>query len=196
MLAALHEVRKLRVVVYHPKDREQDELIAQLRRIGCNVTALWPPSGEIPRGVDVVFMLFRHDGFTQALIQALAQRQEPTTIIGVVEFESPAVIEAVVNAGASAVVTKPIRPFGLLTSLVLSRTLAAKEKNILDRVRKLESKLVGFRRLEKAKSILIARKGMSEEEAYEAIRKRAMSARVSVDVVCSTIIDADEFVGL
>ena len=49
--------------------------------------------------------------------------------------------------------------------------------------------------MEKAKAILISRKGFSEQEAYDTIRMRAMSARVSMDVVCSTIIDADEFIG-
>ncbi|PZQ10551.1 MAG: antitermination regulator [Ancylobacter novellus] len=196
MLKALRDVRTVRVVVYHPKDRERDELVAQIRRIGCEVEAVWPPSERFRNDADVVFMLFRQDGFTHVLLKALAESPSRATLIAIVEFESPAVIEAVARAGAVSIVTKPIRAFGLLTSLVLSQTISIREKNLLDRVRKLESKLDGFRRLEKAKAILMSRKGFSEQEAYDTIRSRAMSARVSMDVVCTTIIDADEIVGL
>ncbi|MGA0533649.1 ANTAR domain-containing response regulator [Hansschlegelia sp. KR7-227] len=183
-------------MVYHPQDRERDELVAHIRRIGCEVEALWPPKDAIPADADVAFMLFRQDGFTHVLLKGLAERSAHVTLIGIVEFESPAMIEAVARAGASAIVTKPIRAFGLLTSLVVAQTISLKEKNLLDRVRKLEGRLEGFRRLEKAKSILMSRKGFSEQEAYETIRSRAMSARVTMDVVCATIIDADEFIGL
>ncbi|MEZ0213718.1 MAG: ANTAR domain-containing response regulator [Xanthobacteraceae bacterium] len=196
MLKALRDIRTVRVVVYHPKDRERDELEAQIRRIGCDVTAIWPPTESIRRDVDVIFMLFRQDGFTHTLLKALAEQNVQATLIGIVEFESPAVIEVVARAGALAIVTKPIRAFGILANLVLSQTILAREKNLLDRIRKLEEKLDGVKRLEKAKSILITRKGMSEQVAYETIRARAMAARVSIDVVCSTIIDAEEFVGL
>lgn len=196
MLKALRDVRTVRVVVYHPKDRERDELVAQIRRIGCEVEAVWPPPARLRQDADVMFMLFRQDGFTHVLMKALAESASPATLIAIVEFESPAVIEAVAHAGAVAIVTKPIRAFGLLTSLVLSCTISSREKNLLDRIRKLESKLDGFRRLEKAKSILMSRKGLSEKEAYEAIRFRAMKARVSMDVVCTTIIDAEEIIGL
>lgn len=196
MLKALRDIRTIRVVVYHPHDRERDELVAQIRRIGCEVEAIWPPVEKLRQEADVVFMLFRQDGFTHVLLKALAESGSQATVIAIIEFESPAVIEAVARAGAVSIVTKPIRAFGLLTSLVLSRANYAKEKNHLDRIRKLESKLDGFRRLEKAKSILITRKGLSEQEAYDTIRMRAMSARVSMDTVCSTIIAADEFIGL
>ncbi|GLK77285.1 transcription antitermination regulator [Methylopila jiangsuensis] len=196
MLKALRDIRTLRVVIYHPKDRERDELVAQIRRIGCEVEAVWPPPEKLRQDADVVFMLFRQDGFTHVLLKALAESGSQASLIAIVEFESPAVIEAVARAGAVSIVTKPIRAFGLLTSLVLSRTISAKEKNLIDRARKLESKLEGFRRMEKAKAILISRKGFSEQEAYDTIRMRAMSARVSMDVVCATIIDADEFIGL
>jgi response regulator NasT len=196
MLRALRDLRTVRVVIYHPKDREGDELVAQIKRIGCDVLAIWPPTDRIPLEADVIFMLFRQDGLTHALLKALTERQEGVTLIAIVEFESPAVIEAISHAGATAIVTKPIRAFGLLTQLVLSITIFYREKSLLDRVRKLEIKLAGLKRLEKAKAILMSRKGVSEQNAYDAIRTRAMSERVSVDVICSTIIDADKFFGL
>ncbi|GBD47996.1 ANTAR domain-containing response regulator [Methylopila sp. Yamaguchi] len=195
MLKALRDLRNVRVVVYHPKDRERDELVDQIRRIGCNVEAVWPPRDAIPADADIVFMLFRQDGFTHVLLKALAERDARVTLVAIVEFESPAVIEAIARAGAAAIVTKPIRAFGLLTSIVIAHTISLKEKILLDRVRKLEARLEGFRKLEKAKQILMSRKGLSEQEAYETIRARAMTARITMDIVCETIINAEELVG-
>lgn len=196
MLAALRDLRTVRVVIYHPKDRERDELVAHIKRIGCDVVAIWPPTERIPLKTDVIFMLFRQDGLTHSLLKALNERQEAVTLIAVTEFESPAVIEAISRAGATAIITKPVRAFGLLTQIVLSRTIFEREKFLLDRIRKLEIKLAGLKRLEKAKAVLMSRKGMSEQQAYDTIRTRAMSERVSVDAICSTIIDADKFFGL
>lgn len=196
MLKALQDIRKVRVVIYHPKDRERDELVEQIQRIGCKVEAIWPPRDTLPADADIIIMLFRQDGSTHVLLKALAEHRAPVSLIAIVEFESPAVIEAVVRAGCAAIVTKPIRAFGMLTSLVLAHTISSKEKKLLDRIQKLELRLEGFRKLEKAKYILMERKNLSEKEAYETIRARAMSARVTMDVVCEAIINAEELVGL
>lgn len=196
MLQALRDLRNVSVVVYHPQDGERDELVDQLRRIGCRVNTCWPPREAIPGDADIIFALFRQDSLTQVLLKALAGRSSGVTLIGIVEFESPAVVESIVRAGATSIITKPVRAFGLLTNMVIAHTFSAKEKNLIDRVGKLEARLTCFRKLEKAKQILMQRKNMSEPVAYETIRVRAMASRVTVEVVCDTIINADKFVGL
>ncbi|MBL8580899.1 MAG: ANTAR domain-containing protein [Rhizobiaceae bacterium] len=192
MLKALREIRNVKVLVVHPKDRERDELVDHVRRIGCRVETVWPPQNDIPSDADIVFVLFRQDALTSALLRALSERSSTVTLIGIVEFESPGVIEAVVHAGTSAVITKPIRAFGLLTSMIVAHSLSQKDKNYTDRIQKLEAKLSGLKKLEKAKSILMSSKGMTEDEAYAAIRSRSMTKRVALDIVCAAIIEAKE----
>lgn len=192
MLKTLRDIRSFRVQVLHPKDRECDELVAQIRRIGCRVESQWPPEGDISSHVDIAFVLFRQDEITSSIARALSERRASLTVIGIVEFESPAVIEAVVRAGTSAVVTKPIRAFGLLTELIIAHTLNQRALLSSERVAKLEGKLSGLKQVEKAKAILMARKSLSEHEAYETIRLRAMSKRVTMEAVCAAIIEANE----
>jgi len=60
------------------------------------------------------------------------------------------------------------------------------------RVRKLERKLAGIQRIQKAKSILMDGQGLSEADAYESIRRQAMSKRLSMDDMASAIIHANE----
>jgi response regulator NasT len=190
VLKALRDIRSVRVLVLHPKDRECDELVAQIRRIGCRVEAVWPPQNDIPSDTDIVFVLFRQDAITTALAKEFAERNATMTLIGIVEFESPAVIETVVRAGTSAVITKPIRAFGLLTSTLNDRIRLAS-----DRISKLKFRLLALKQIEQAKAILIARKGISEQEAYDAIRMRAMSKRMTMEAVCAAIIEANEVFG-
>jgi AmiR/NasT family two-component response regulator len=192
MLKALRDLPGTRVLVFHPKDRECSELVAQLRRIGCRVDAVWPPQDDIAPDVGIVFLLFRDDALTAAVLNSLAHRKLEVVIFAIIEFESPTVIEAVVNSGAAAVITKPIRAFGLLTSMIISLTISHKEKNYTDRIDKLDKKIYSLKRQERAKSILMRRMEITEEKAYEAIRLRAMSLRVSMDTVCSSIIEASE----
>lgn len=195
MLKALRDIRSVRVLVLHPKDRECDELVAQIRRIGCRVEAVWPPQNDIPSDTDIVFVLFRQDAITTALAKEFAERNATMTLIGIVEFESPAVIETVVRAGTSAVITKPIRAFGLLTSIIVAHTLNDRIRLASDRISKLKFRLLALKQIEQAKAILIARKGISEQEAYDAIRMRAMSKRMTMEAVCAAIIEANEVFG-
>lgn len=193
MLKALRDIRSLRVLILHPKDRECDELVAQVRRIGCRVEAVWPPQDDIPPETNIAFLLFRQDALTDTLLKALADRLPLLTLIGIVEFESPAVIEAVVRAGAKAVITKPIRPFGLLTSMIIANTLSERIKSSSDRLEKMQARINGLKRIEQAKSILMSRKGLSEQDAYDTLRERAMAKRTTIESISSAIIEANEF---
>jgi response regulator NasT len=193
VLKQLRDIRSTRVLILHPKDRECDELVAQVRRIGCQVEAVWPPGDDIPPGIDIAFVLFRQDAITNGLMKALSEKGPAMTLIGIVEFESPAAIEVVVRAGTNAVITKPIRAFGLLTSIIIALTLSERINISSERMQKLESRLSALKKIEQAKSILMARKGLSEQDAYDAIRARAMSKRVTLEQMCATIIEANEF---
>ena len=195
VLKSLRDIRNVRVLILHPKDRECDELVAQIRRIGCRVEAVWPPQGDIASDTDIVFVLFRQDAISTALAKALAEHGPGLTLIGIVEFESPAVIETVVRAGTSAIITKPIRAFGLLTSIIVAHTISDRNRLASERIGKLESRLSGLKQIEKAKSILMARNRVSEQEAYDALRMRAMSKRMTMEAVCAAIIEASEVFG-
>jgi AmiR/NasT family two-component response regulator len=195
MLKSLREIRSLRVLIVHPKDRDGDALAAQIGRIGCAVQAVWPPQTDIPPETSILFVLFREDALTGALLKALASRDAAPTLIGIVESESPFVIEAVARVGTSAVITKPVRSFGLLTTMVIAHGLAETAQAQAARIGKLESRLACVRQIEHAKSILMSRKSISEQEAYEMIRAHAMARRLTMEAVSTTIIEASAVLG-
>jgi AmiR/NasT family two-component response regulator len=188
----LRDLRGLRVLVVHPPDTERTKLIEHLRRIGCMVETQWPISDSWPEGSDIVFLSIEHD--VRAEIQRLLKSdggQRPT-LIAVVSYEDPTTLQFVLEAGAMAVIERPIRPFGLLTNLTIARSHWLERREAQKRLRKLERKLAGIQRIQKAKAILMDGQQLSEAEAYESIRRQAMSKRLSMDEMAAAIIHANE----
>ena len=99
---------------------------------------------------------------------------------------------SIITAGAVAVIERPIRPFGLLTNLTIARSLWLERRDAEKRMRKLERKLAGIQRIQKAKVILMDGQGLNEADAYESIRRQAMSKRLSMDDMAAAIIHANE----
>ena len=192
----LRDLRGLRVLVVHPPDNERVRLVEHLRRIGCMVETQWPVpetwSGSSAGNSDVMLLAVEHD--VRADIQRLLKSTDGPrpTLIAVVGYEDPSTLQLVLEAGAVAVIERPIRPFGLLTNLTIARSIWLEKRETEKRIRKLERKLAGLQRIQKAKSILMDGQGLSEVEAYESIRRQAMAKRLSMDDMAAAIIQANE----
>jgi AmiR/NasT family two-component response regulator len=96
------------------------------------------------------------------------------------------------NPARLAVVERPIRPFGLLTNLTIARSLWIERRDATRRLHKLERKLSGIQKIQKAKSILMEKQQLTEEDAYQTIRRQAMAKRVSMEDMAVAIINANE----
>ena len=188
----LRDLRGLRVQVVHPPDNERTQLVEHLRRIGCMVETQWPVPDSWAEAADIVLLAIEHD--TRTEIQRLLKSDggHRPTLIAVVSYEDPSTLQLVLEAGAVAVIERPIRPFGLLTNLTIARSLWLERRAAEKRMRKLERKLAGIQRIQKAKVILMDGQGLNEAEAYESIRRQAMSKRLSMDDMAAAIIHANE----
>jgi two-component system, response regulator PdtaR len=185
----IEELRGARVLVVHPRDAEGDALLDQLNRIGCNVRGIWPPPVELPRDVDTVFHLVE-TAETPAFI-ASASEGGPT-FVAIVDYENPTVLRRLLDSNAHGVINKPIRPFGILSSLVLARSMRGYTCRLESKVQKLEETLKARRDVDKAVKILVTLKKIGEAEAYELIRSQATQKRLSMAQVATTIIGAQD----
>jgi AmiR/NasT family two-component response regulator len=186
----LRDLRSLEVVVFHPDDADGQELIAQLRRIGCQVKAFWPPRDRLPEKPDLVFLAVHPEGGQQE--PAWARRDDAPPVIVVVNYENPTVVESVLRLNAYGVVASPVKSFGLLTAMVVARSQAERERERVRYVAKLEARMAGLRKIAKAKTILMQTRQVSEEEAYKLIREQAMTKRVTTEEIADAIIKANE----
>jgi AmiR/NasT family two-component response regulator len=188
----LQDLRNARILVIHPEDAEGKALVGQLRRIGCDVRAAWPIPRELPPGTDTVFVLVDHSG--PGDLPWRAENDGPA-VIAVVEYESPTTLSALLDWHAHAVVQRPIRPSGILSSLVLARHRRGFETRLGAKVRKLEETLRARREIEKATRILMALRGLGEHEAYALIRDQATARRESLAAVATRVIAASDTLG-
>lgn len=188
----LKDLRKLKIVLVHPPDSDGKTIRDQLMRIGCRTEVIWPPPRSLPSDVDVVFAgLFfenRED------IKAMLRRSEKPgpTVIGVVDYENPAMLEILLEIRALAATSKPVSSFGMLTNLVMARASWREQKEAQEKISKLEKRLIGQKVISKAKSILMDMHAMSELDAHKMIRQQAMSKRTSIEEMAQAIINANE----
>jgi AmiR/NasT family two-component response regulator len=190
----LKELRTLRIAVIHPDDGDGRLLTQQLQRIGCLVQAFWPPVSALPETIDIVFVAVRPE--TLGIQFDWTDRDEAPTVIAVVNYENPTIVEAVLSLRATAVLPSPIRSFGLMSALVVARQAHKENRTLSRRLKKVEAKLLGVRQIVDAKAILVKTHGVSDTEAYDLIRAQAMSKRVTTEEIAAAIVNASEVLSL
>lgn len=188
----LRDLRGLVVEVMHPPDADGVSLIEHLQRIGCVATCVWPiPSINTP-APDLIVLAVDHD-MREPLRQLCRRNQaSPPTVIAVVSYENPSTLQLVLEIGAHAVIERPIHPFGLLTQLVVARSLWLQQQENHAKAQKLERKLAGIQSLHRARLILMMNQKLSEDEAYKTIRRHAMTNRIALEDAATAIIHAHE----
>lgn len=185
----LRELRALPVAVFHAQDSDGEQLTQQLQRIGCQVQAFWPPLPEPLADTNLVFLAVRPDVIK--LEFPWSKAENAPTIIAVVNYENPVIVDALLRLGAKSVIASPVRSFGLLSALVVARHVNEQARTKNRQIARLEGKLFGIRKVSEAKSILMETRGISDKEAYQVIREQAMSKRVSTEEIANAIINAN-----
>jgi AmiR/NasT family two-component response regulator len=190
----LRELRSLRVLLVHPDDADGQELRAQLQRIGCQVRAFWPPTDKLQEDADLVFFAMRPELISAAL--PWLKRDGAPPVIAVVTYEDPTTVEAVLRLNTYAVIPSPVKSFGLLSAIAVTLNQVEKGAERDKYVARLEQRLAAQRKINKAKTILMQSRNMSEEDAYKLIRDRAMSRRATTEEIADAVIKANEILGL
>ncbi|KAF1020802.1 MAG: Aliphatic amidase regulator [Paracidovorax wautersii] len=188
----LRELGGLRIAVLHPHDAEGRTLMSHLQRIGSHATEVWPIPARLDAEFDIVIMAIELDQRQRmaAFVQSRGELSPP--LIAIVGYENPSMLQLVLESGAVAVLERPLKPFGLLTQMLMARTLWRQRTATLAQMRKLEGRFATVSKLTMAKTILIAREGLTEQEAHRRIQKLAMAGRTTVEDVAQTIIAASE----
>ena len=186
----LRDLRGLRVEVMHPPDLERARLIEHLSRIGCLPIAVWPFPSDLSSDADLVIVAIEHD--SRDVLRHIFRdgNRLRATVIGIVGYENPSTLQLVLEIGAQAVIERPIRPFGLLTQLVIARSLWLSQHESERRAVKLKRKLSGVNTIQRARLILMEEQKLTEDEAYQSIRRQAMARRLPIEDIAATIVEA------
>jgi AmiR/NasT family two-component response regulator len=183
-------LRGLNVLVLHPRDGDAEELLQQLNRIGCRAQAIWPPPRNISDKADLAFIQVSekpHDGINNYLMLT----DDRPTLIGMAGYESPSVLQNLIDLQVDSVLPKPVRPYGVLSSIVVARRNWQQSKRHEKLIAKLKNKVENSHKMNEAKIILMQIHDLSEDQAYKSIRHQAMASRKTIAEVVQLIIESN-----
>lgn len=183
------DLRSICVVVVYPPGEDRDVVVQQLQRIGCRLKIVWPFPPEPPKNADVIFFgvsqeLEGNTSWTASAVDA--------ALVALSDYESPTTLKLLLDTHAHGVITKPFRSTGILSTLVLARSSQGFQQRQQGKIDKLELTMKSRRQIEKAIRVLVENQRMSEVQAYEHMRSRATSLRVTVAEVAAMLIEAQE----
>jgi AmiR/NasT family two-component response regulator len=173
-------------------DEEGDALIRELQRSRGRVRRLWPLPARLPEDTDVI---------VSELVPELPQclpwvpGQPVTALIAVMAAIQPPDLKLLRNCAPHAVLHRPFTANTVLTSLALARAQFLYERRLRGRIDKLDETLRAFRRVERAKNILMQTRKIDEEEAYQFMWRQAMKRRISISAIAAAIVDSCEVLG-
>ena len=186
----LEDLRRARVLVIHPQDEDGGILVNHLKRLGCEVRASWPLPALLPAEVDTLFVLVDDLPIVDRLLAALDDRNP--ALIAIVTYESPTSLKAITDLNAHGVISKPLRPLGILTQFALARYRHGYETRLAGKVHKLEETLKSRRLVDKAIKILVELNKIDDESAYRLLRDQATAKRVTMSSIAESIITVNE----
>ncbi len=183
------DLRKICVAVVYPPGEDRDVVVQQLQRIGCRLKLIWPFPAEPPTDADVIFF-----GVTQELEgrNTWTASAIDAALVALSDYESPTTLKLLLDTQAHGVITKPFRSSGILSTLVLARSSQGFQGRLQGKIDKLELTMKSRRQIEKAIRTLVDHQRMTEAQAYEHMRSRATSLRVTIAEVATMLIEAQE----
>jgi AmiR/NasT family two-component response regulator len=175
----LKNFRGLRALVIMAQDSGRDTLARTLVRLGLEVTvSTTPPAADAaPAPFDIVF--FDADEGTDTALDASGLADLP--LIALIGSEAPSRLARVIRHRAASHILKPVRSSGIFTALALAVNEHAVRMAHRQEVLALQRRLNGRRVVTRALLQLITRYGLSEEDAYDWLRREAMERRIPME---------------
>ena len=123
-------------------------------------------------------------------------RDQPRPIVMFTERSDQISINEAVKAGVSAYVVDGMNPGRLNAIMEVAIARFREYQALRNELEETRNRLEDRKLIDKAKGILMKQRGMSEDEAYKAMRKMAMDRNIKIgDAARNVIIIADLLVG-
>ncbi len=131
------------------------------------------------------------DAPNQALLDQLTaiQQQQPKPIILFAEREAPELIQQIVRAGVSAYVVDDIQPQRLRSIISIACIRFQENQHLRNELTQAKLKLNERKQVEQAKGLLMQHHKLSENDAYQSLRKMAMDKGKTLGCVAESVID-------
>lgn len=120
-------------------------------------------------------------------------REQPTPVVMFVDQSDSESIQRAVRAGVSGYIVGAVSPDRVKPIMEVAIARFHEFQSLRDELERTRSSLAARKNIEKAKGILMKRRGMSEDEAYQALRKMAMDRNQRLEDVAINVISISEY---
>ncbi|HRH79432.1 MAG TPA: ANTAR domain-containing protein [Thiobacillaceae bacterium] len=185
----------LRVMIVDADIERSRNLRGALTLAGYNVVGELRESIDLPqavRGLKPHIIIVAADSPDRDTLEhiSLTTRDAPRPVVMFTRDGDSQAIRAAVQAGVSAYVVDGLAPDRLRPILEVACARFEAHQELSARLADTERQLSERKNIEKAKGILIKRRGLSEEQAYKELRDLAMRTGKKIGEVAETLIEA------
>lgn len=121
-------------------------------------------------------------------------REEGLPIVAVTHHQALSQIQRALRLGATAILNKPITQGAVYTTLMMARGLNERMNSLEIQRRELVDTLAQRDVIAKAVAHLMIKLELSEQEAYERLRRHAMSTQQPIEKICRTLLEPSSLV--
>jgi len=190
----------LRIILVDDEPQRTALLSDALMAHGFTVVAVFPTGADLPRQIaalqaDVIVAdLDSPDRDTlESMRQVTFEQARPVVMFA--QDGNPETIRAAIEAGVSAYVVDGLKPERVRPVLDVAIARFAQFQELRSELDKARSTLAERKLVERAKGILMKRRGFGEDEAYKLMRKMAMDQKARLVDIANKIIEAAELLG-
>lgn len=189
----------LRVLLVNDTDKPIAALEQALAQAGYEVLPPVPAAGLLrtvqAQAPDVVILDVDSPSRDTLEQLAMLDRHAPRPVVMFSADGDARLIREAVAAGVAAYVVDGLAPSRLAPVLQVALARFERQSHVRQRVDELEQKLLDRKDIDRAKGLLMDRRGMSETEAYAALRQQAMKQGLKLADVARRILAMADLLG-
>lgn len=212
--ASSNDLRSLRIVVVNcvvaPGDEDDLHVLEQAERsralrigllqAGYNIVAVFPADMHLPERVaqlqpDMIIIDAESDARDVLEHVVVATREAPRPIVLFTEDPDKSNMEAAMEAGVSAYVVAGLQADRVKPVLDVALARFNAEQKLRTELSDTKLKLAERKTIERAKGLLMERHKISEDEAYQKLRRMAMDKNLKLSELAQRILDVADLLG-
>lgn len=187
--------RRLQVLLVDNSDERRESIAQSLAEVGCDIIGFVSNQDDVLTRVqqanpDVVIIDLDSPGRDTLDSLQTVQSTAPRPIVMFTQDDDGATIARATRAGVSAYVVDGINKKRVRPILDAAIERFQQFRGLAEELEKTRAQLEERKVVDKAKGLLMKQRGMSEEEAYKALRSVAMSSNKRIIEVAEGVVAA------
>jgi response regulator NasT len=183
----------LRLLVVDENPERSDVVLAGLKEAGHDVVATITKDDDLRRSIKVhqpdLIIIDLESPYRDYLEDLITiNRENPRPIAMFVAQEDSTLITEAIETGVSVYVADGLSPKMVKSILQIAILQFGKFRKLQEELEKSKSALVERKVVERAKGLLMAHKGLTEEEAYRFLRKMAMDQNKRLAEIAESVL--------